>query len=175
MRRPMPNRGPNEWKGIMTRLRTCRAWLVGLIAVLALPAVAQERPGLLTPTIGSPQYFAVLVSDANRSAQWYQAAFGLRELDRSSADDGSWQVVNLTNDQLLVEIIRDNRAEPVTRARGFFKVGFHVPDVDVVADAVDRAAGERPRIIDIPNQGIRIVQIRDPDGNVIQLFSRRRR
>ncbi len=129
-------------------------------------------PGVLAPTITGPQDFAVLVSDANRSAQWYQRAFGLRELDRSSADDGSWQIVNLTNDQLFVEVIRDNRAQPVARARGFVKVGFHVPDVDAVADAVERETGGRPPVLDSPRHGVRIVQIQDPDGNTIQLFSR---
>ena len=158
----------------MTRHKVCGALLVGLSVVLAQPTLARQPSGVLAPSIGSPQYFAVLVSDANRSAEWYRTAFGLRELDRSSADDGSWQVVNLTNDQLLVEIIRDDRSEQVARPRGFFKVGFHVPDVDVVADAVRRTSGERPRVIDVPGQGLRMVQVRDPDGNIIQLFSRGR-
>ncbi len=158
----------------MTRYRAYGiTLLVGLGAALAPPTVAQESPSVLGTTIESPQYFAVLVSDANRSAQWYKTAFGLRELDRSSADDGSWQIVNLANDQLFVEVIRDDRAQPVTRARGFFKVGFHVPDIEAVADAVGRTTGERPRVLDFPRHGVRVVQIRDPDGNIIQLFSRR--
>jgi catechol 2,3-dioxygenase-like lactoylglutathione lyase family enzyme len=112
------------------------------------------------------------VADADRSAQWYRTAFGLRELDRSAADDGSWQIVNLTNDHLFVEIIRDNRTQDVDDARGFTKVGFHVPDVEAVADAVGRATGERPRVLEFARHGVRIVQIRDPDGHTIQLFSR---
>lgn len=159
----------------MKRSRAYGVLLAALVAGLVQLTVAQQPQGVLTPTIESPQYFAVLVSDVNRSAQWYQTAFGLHELDRSAAEDGSWQIVNLTSDRLFVEIIRDDRAETVTRARGFFKVGFHVPDVDAVADAVGRSSGERPRVIDVPRQGMRIVQIRDPDGNIIQLFSRGRR
>jgi hypothetical protein len=74
-----------------------------------------------------PQYFAVLVADADSSAAWYRAAFGLRELDRSKAQDGSWQIVNLRNDRLFVEIIRDDRVPRVESARGFAKVGFLTP------------------------------------------------
>ena len=143
-----------------------------LVVVAAQGTAAQESPRVWAPVIGAPQYFAVLVADADRSAQWYRKALGLRELDRSTAADGSWQIVNLTSDHLFVEIIRDNRATQVVRARGFFKVGFHVPDVAVVADLVGRETGERPRVLDFARHGVRIVQIRDPDGNTLQLFSR---
>lgn len=51
------------------------------------------------------------------------------------------------------------------------KVGFYVPDVRVIADPVERAAGERPRVLDFERFGVRLIQIRDPDGTIIQLFS----
>ena len=152
-----------------------RLWgvlLVGCALVIAQRLLAQQSASVWAPTIGGPQYFAVLVADTAKSAQWYRTAFGLRELDRSTADDESWEIVNLTNDQLFVEIIRDSRAQSVTRAKGFFKVGFHVPDVDLVANVIQRATGERPRVLDFARHGVRIVQIRDPDDNIIQLFSR---
>jgi catechol 2,3-dioxygenase-like lactoylglutathione lyase family enzyme len=151
------------------------ALLAGLALVLAQNAGAQDSTRAFVPTVGGPQYFAVLVSDADKSAQWYRTTFGLRELDRSAAEDGSWQIVNLASDQLFVEIIRDNRAQHATRARGFFKVGFHVPDVEVVADVFARTTGVRPRVLDFPRHGVRIVQVRDPDANIIQLFSQLRR
>lgn len=148
------------------------AILIISAVVGAQGSVSQEAPSAWAPTIGAPQYFAVLVADVDRSAQWYRTAFGLRELDRATADDGSWQIVNLTNDHLFVEIIRDDRTTHVANARGIAKVGFHVPDVDVVADAVGQATGERPRVLEFERHGVRIMQIRDPDGNTIQLFSR---
>jgi len=60
----------------------------------------------------------------------------------------------------------------VVNARGFVRMGFHVPDVEMVADVVGRATGDRPRVLASPRQGVRIVRIRDPDGNIIQLVSR---
>ena len=50
-------------------------------------------------------------------------------------------------------------------------MGFGVADVEAVADSVGQATGERPRVVESPRHGIRIVQIRDPDGNRIQLHS----
>ena len=121
--------------------------------------------------IKSPQYFAVSVEDVDRSVDWYSKTFGLRELGGSRADDDRWRIANLANDELFVEIIRDNRDAVVERARGFAKVGFRVPDVEDVADRVEAALGERPSVHDFPEHGIRLIQIRDPDGNVIQLSS----
>jgi len=77
----------------------------------------------------------------------------------------------LINEDLSVQIIRDSRSESVDRARGFFKFGFRVPDVDAIASRVETATGERPSIVDFSKHGIRILQLRDPEGNVIQLTS----
>jgi hypothetical protein len=102
---------------------------------------------------------------------WYSAVFGLRSLGGSKADDGSWRIENLGNERLLVEIIRDRRAQGVDRALGFRKVGFYVPDVETVAERIARATGERPRVVDFEELNQRILQIRDPGGNIIQLLS----
>ncbi len=163
----------------MSRLTWCGAILVmsALVPSQGPAPVSPQRPAAQEPTkawvstIGAPQYVAILVADADKSAEWYRTAFGLTELDRSAAEDGAWQIINLRNDHLFVEIIRDHRARAVDDARGFTKVGFHVPDVAVVADSIGRATGDRPRVIDSQRHGIRIVQIRDPDGNIIQLHS----
>jgi len=51
------------------------------------------------------------------------------------------------------------------------EVGFRVPDADSVAAAVGRATGTRPRVLEFPPHGVRLVQIRDPNGNILQLTS----
>lgn len=147
----------------------------GLVAVFTTLAprvtLAQDSSDVWVKSIGAPHYFAVLVEDVDRSLAWYRTVFGLDELGGSVAEDGSWRIENLRNEQLLVEIIRDDRAQEVDRARGFRKVGFQVPDVEVVADRVAAATGERPRVLEFARFGLRIIQIRDPDGNIIQLAS----
>lgn len=158
----------------MTR-NPCRLRIVALLAIATLSGInganAQEPPRAWVDKIGTPQYFAVLVEDVDRSAKWYRDTLGMQDVDGSHADDGSWRILNLRNEQLLVEIIRDNRATKVDRARGFFKVGFRVADVEVVADRAAQATGERPRVVDFEEHGMRLLQLRDPDGNRIQLFS----
>lgn len=146
-----------------------------LLIALLLGAVAsangEERTPSWVEAIENPQYFAVYVADIDRSTDWYRTVFGLQSLGGSTADDDAWQIENLGNKQLLVEIIRDNRTEKIPRAIGFRKVGFYVPDVEKVADRIERATGERPRIVSFEEMNQRILQMRDPDGNTIQLFS----
>jgi catechol 2,3-dioxygenase-like lactoylglutathione lyase family enzyme len=140
--------------------------------VTAQTGVGTEPARGWAPKTEGPQYFAVIVSDVDRSAHWYRRAFGLRELDRSKATNGMSEIVNLISDDLFVEIIRDDTAVPVSKARGFAKVGFYVPSVESVADVVAQDTGQRPRVIDFARHSVRILQIRDPDGNLIQLLSR---
>ena len=121
--------------------------------------------------VGSPQYFALYVTDMERSVAWYRQVLGLDALFGTAADDGAWEIQNLGNDRLLVELIRDDRAQSVDRALGFRKVGFAVDDVETLADHIEQATGERPRIVDFEPMAQRILQLRDPDGNTLQLFS----
>lgn len=151
---------------------TCSCCMVAVGALLTSRAAsAQTPPEPWVTEIGAPQYFAVFVEDLERSVAWYRTVFGLEQLGGSMAEDGSWRIENLGSERLLVELIRDSRAREVDRPRGFRKVGFQVPDVETVADRVARATGERPRILDFPRFGLRIIQIRDPDGNIVQLSS----
>jgi len=149
-----------------------RAGLVVALAILAWGGAAAQEPSTVQVSeVGAPWYFAVMVEDVDASVAWYCRNLDLKELDGSRADDGSWRIVNLGSDRLAVEIIRDDRAEAAERARGFFKVGFRVPDVAAVADRVERSTGERPRVVDFEEHGVQILQLEDPDGNRIQLTS----
>jgi len=143
-----------------------------LIVVSVGPRAAYAQAEPWVAAAGPPQYFAVIVEDIDRAADWYGQVFGLDVLDRWEADDGSAAIVNLSSAALFVELIRDDRAEPEERARGFRKVGFGVSDVRKVADRVEAATGVRPRVSEFPQHGVRLVQLRDPEGNVVQLASR---
>ena len=138
---------------------------------LSNTSLAQDSPDAWVQHIEMPQYFAVMVEDVDTAVEWYQSVFLLNEVGGSQADDGSWRIENLRNDHLAVEIIYDQRAEGVDRALGFRKVGFQVPDVDAVAERIEQSTGERPRVVDFAQTGMRILQIKDPEDNTIQLFS----
>jgi predicted enzyme related to lactoylglutathione lyase len=145
---------------------------VSLVAVVAvLMANAPFAAESWVESIRSPQYFAVSVEDVDRSANWYAKALGLEKLDDTADEAGRWRIVNLKSDSLFVEIIWDKRGGDGGRVRGIAKVGFQVPDVERVADRVEKALGTRPRILDFQKHGIRILQLKDPDGNTVQLSS----
>jgi len=129
-------------------------------------------------SVETPQYFAVVVNDVDLSVAWYKQVFGLTQLRDESADDNSWRIVNLSNASVFVEIIEDNRNRttpgrriPKNEFYGFAKVGFSVLNVVDVADRVEAATNNRPRVLDFEQFGIQLIQLHDPEGNTIQLSS----
>jgi len=154
-------------------MRKSSGFSVILMAAMAFVSNlnAQDSTSAWVKQFETPQYFAVLVSDVDVSVDWYLKVFGLVSVGGSADENGEWRIENLRNDYLHVEIIQDDRASKSKRPLGFFKVGFSVPNVVRVADRVEAASGERPRVIDIEQFDQRLIQIRDPDGNTIQLSS----
>jgi len=152
-----------------------RSWRAVLItALLASVVVAMSDDESSPPwveRVQAPQYFAIYVEDVDKSVDWYCSVFGLQKLGGSAAEDGAWRIENLGNEQLLVEVIYDSRAQAVERAIGFRKVGFYVADVEAVAKRIAEETGEQPRIVDFEEMSQRILQLRDPEGNTVQLFS----
>jgi len=131
----------------------------------------EEGPIVRTEEVIAPHYFALLVADVDRSVAWYRDAFDMESVGGSRAENDAWRIENLRSKSLFIEIIRDDRAQSIERARGFRKVGFGVSDLEKVADRIEASTGSRPRIIDFPDHGTRILQITDPDGNTLQLSS----
>lgn len=154
-----------------TRSMLLLASLLAMTIVLPSHVADGEPPEPWISAPENPFYFALRVEDVDRAASWYEAALGLEKLNDMSAEDDAWRIVNMEGEHLFVELIRDSRATSANRALGIAKVGFAVADVEQVADNAERATGERPRIIDDERHGIRIVQLRDPEGNIIQLSS----
>ncbi|NNF04961.1 MAG: VOC family protein [Rhodothermales bacterium] len=142
--------------------------LLFLTVLLSCEVRAQVEPWV--PHIEGRQFVAVITADIDTSAAWYSVVLGLGELDRWTSDDKRIRIINLRNDALFVELIELPDASVADRARGYFKVGFEVPDIDLVADRAGAATGERPRVIESPQHEIRFIQIRDPDDNVLQIF-----
>jgi predicted enzyme related to lactoylglutathione lyase len=163
-------------------MKTVLTGLLGALILTVGTSLAQAdeakdaRPWI--DTVEAPQYFAVVVHDVDAAVAWYRRAFGLDQLSDESAEDDVWRIVNLSSGALFVEIIRDdrNRIEPGKRVPknefyGFAKVGFSVANVIAVADRVEAATGTRPRVLDFERFGIQLIQIKDPEGNTIQLSS----
>jgi catechol 2,3-dioxygenase-like lactoylglutathione lyase family enzyme len=148
------------------RFETCLLLWAGLTAAHAI-------------TPAAPQFIALSVPDAPKSAAWYREAFGLRVLDEIRPADGAAHIFILSSETLLMEILQLRTANsPGTdairnpeRTHGIFKVGFHVPDLDAAVRTLrDMNAVFDTGIIDDEAHGLRFVLLRDPDGNYVQLF-----
>lgn len=142
-----------------------------LILAAAVPTACAQEAQPWVDSAAGPQYFAVRVDSLEQAIEWYSNVFGLEMAASAAADDGRWQITNLTNRFLQVELIRLSDSVRAERPLGLAKVGFHVDDVRAVAARVESATGVQPNVVDFLDLNQRILQLRDPEGNVIQLMS----
>ena len=138
--------------------------IILLAAALALGNAARAEPAY------TGSYFAVIVSDIDASVAWYEAHLGVTESTRL-ADAGRYEIVNMVRPGLFVELLElaDAATPPDGRVRGPFKLGALVADLDAIVAALP-AAADAPGIVEDANNGLRLLQLRDPDGNVVQLM-----
>lgn len=117
-------------------------------------------------------YYAVIVTDIETASAWYENTLGLEETSRL-ADEGRYVIVNLGRPGLAVELLQLEAAD--TRPEGYvtgpFKIGMLVADLDALMASLP-AGTEPPRVIEDEKNGLLLVQIRDPDGNIVQVMQR---
>ncbi len=153
---------------------------VSLIAVLAILAVtpcvaaAQDaKSGAVGPMDPTGETFiAVKVRDDSVASVWYSRIFSLREARHLAANDDRYSIRILSGPNLTVELLRlgDTEKAPASHF-GFFKVGYHVADIEasytwLAQNDVDRD----PKIFDDETLPVRTFVFRDPEGNRFQLF-----
>lgn len=126
--------------------------------------------GMVSAADISGSYFAVIVNDIEVSKTWYCDTLKLTEAARRSVE-GRFDIVNLARPGLFVELLEMDAAgpKPDGRNEGPFKVGMLVRDIDdFVASLPDNV--EIPNILDDEENRLRLVQLRDPDGNTVQVM-----
>ena len=115
-------------------------------------------------------YFAVIVSDIDASAKWYRSTFGLAPVS-SLTDAGRFEIVNLSKPGMFVELLQLDAAarRPASRIEGLFKAGILVDDLVAFIDDLPLTQ-EKPEVIVDERNKLRLIQLRDPDGNAIQVM-----
>jgi hypothetical protein len=129
--------------------------------LIVAPAIDAEAEGA---------YFAQIVSDVDVSAEWYKATFGL-VLETELSESGRYKIVNLHRPGVFIELLElDSVIErPKGRVKGPFKVGMLVSDLsDFVARLPDSMP--EPKVILDSRNNLRLIQLSDPDGNIIQIM-----
>ena len=125
-----------------------------------------------------PTNIGITVADAEKTAAWYEATFGLARRKSGTFPQGKFII--LGSPSLEVEIIQHEASVDARRElkfsndylqRGFFKGGFYVDDLDAT---IARLKERQVRLLmedgRDPELHVRFALIADPDGNTIQLF-----
>jgi PhnB protein len=104
------------------------------------------------------------VRDAQKAAEFYQAAFGAVELYRLPADDGSLAVAQLSVGGAVFWVQSDSNASPTGRRNGSVRMILSVDDPDSV---FERAVGAGAAVVAPIHEdyGWRTGRVTDPFGH----------
>jgi catechol-2,3-dioxygenase len=144
---------------------------------IALAAASVFAAGSATAAMSGKSYFALNVRDAEISARWYADVFSLQEVNRFDRSNFDLRILN--GDRLIVELVQLKPIGPAAdpRAYGFAKAGFLVPKFDSAVEEWRRKKlqffGEGAVFFDAA-LGLHAVQLVDPDGNIVQIYGKRR-
>ena len=149
-------------------------------AIACVSALSASGQGLQEAFECRPNGSAVVVQDIEKSVQWYQSVFGLREKTRMDDPSGTYKVVILESTDIMFELLELKgsmvRSEVLkgkpegTQIQGHFKIGFYVSDIDACLHHLKSLDIDVPNVWTDSSTGKRNFLINDPDGNYIQFF-----
>jgi catechol 2,3-dioxygenase-like lactoylglutathione lyase family enzyme len=158
------------------------AWVVVLLQVTTTSAAAPQPKSPFSGVRGG--FIALSVADVDASAKWYAEKLSLKIVrERSPSPDQKARTTALSGDGLIVELVQHADALPLAKlganvsrpfhVHGIFKAGIAVDDLESTLDELRRRSVEIAfAIIEDRALGLRSFAIRDPDGNMIQIFGR---
>ena len=129
-------------------------------------------------------YFsAIIVNDIDTSIIWYSNNFGFKVLNKIASKERGFKQANLKCGNILIELIElKSSLSPKnllknhpkkTKIDGFFKFGFLVSEFDNWVKFLKQSKVEFYGTVVIDDQsGKKMVLVKDPDGNRIQLFEK---
>jgi len=142
------------------------------LATVALVLGLNSCSVLAEPEI-TGSYFAMIVSDIEVSSDWYESALGLTQTTRIT-EVGRYDVINLSGNGIFVELIQlvDAMDRPDGRVEGPFKVGMLVDDINIFVASLPEHI-DAPTVLDDERNGLFLLQLRDPDDQVVQVMQLR--
>lgn len=128
-----------------------------------------------------PYFSAIIVSDIDTSVNWYVEKLGFEILDQVNLEERGLKQSNLKRHNALLELIQINNTvfskeilsqKPKgTQVGGYFKFGFMVSNFDMwIIHLSDKGVDTLGKIVQDPITNKKMIVIKDPDGNRIQLF-----
>jgi catechol 2,3-dioxygenase-like lactoylglutathione lyase family enzyme len=153
-----------------------------MIRVLALCALFAAAPVAAQPAAPPPPpalrgaFFALVVADAPRVADWYRGLLGFRTLAERNQPERGVVAMLLERDGAMIEIVQRAQGTPPDDATlfsrpGIAKIGFGTADLDALHAHLE-AAGVRfnHHIVRPEESALRTFAVRDPEGNIVQFF-----
>lgn len=131
----------------------------------------------------SPSFTAIIVTDIEKSAQWYTRIFRLKEINRFESEERGFVIALLQNDDFTLELLQlQNSIQPQefipdynakTKVVGLFKIGFQVSEFDEwINHLKTNQVSLTGDIVTDPTLNKRMIIVTDPDENRIQFFER---
>jgi hypothetical protein len=129
-------------------------------------------------------YFsAIIVNDIESSITWYSNNFGFKVLNKIESEEKGFKQANLKRGSILIELIElesslspDSLLENYpkkTKIDGFFKFGFLVSEFEKWVEYLKQSKVEFYGDVVTDNlSGKKMLLIKDPDGNRIQIFEK---
>ncbi|GAA4272721.1 VOC family protein [Aquimarina gracilis] len=128
-------------------------------------------------------FFAVIVEDIEQSINWYSEILGFEILNKVDLPERNLKQANLKRSSILIELIELGSAvshkkllknfPKKTKIKGFFKFGFFVPEFEKWIDFLKKSNVEfNGDIVTDHLTGKKMLIIKDPDGNRIQIFEK---
>ncbi len=154
-------------------------YLLALSLLIVLPATSCAQVHTLPDP--KPSFAAIIVSNMKNSIEWYSEKLGFKVINQTESEERGFKQANLKRGSVHMELIAlHNSITPGdilakkprgTKINGYFKFGFSVQAFDDWVEFLTKADYEfHGRVVKDNTSGKRMLIIKDPDGNRIQLF-----
>lgn len=151
-----------------------------LILTLTFASTTAQTESLPDP---EAYFSAIIVNNIDESITWYSSIMGFEVLNKVVLEERGISQANLKRGAVLLELIELKSAvnagdvlktySKKTKIKGFFKFGLLVSEFDAWIDFLEKSnVVFNGSVVTDPQSGKKMVVIKDPDGNRIQLFEK---
>ncbi len=129
-----------------------------------------------------PSFIAFTTHKNSELGDWYKTTFGLEIIKEFAFPDGSATGVLMKKDEFVVEVfyrndaLKKNDLKPDSNPEqwsGFMKFGFYTnANLIALKACLKRKNINAGRIFRDDNLGVDLLQVTDPEGNVLEIISR---
>ena len=156
--------------------------LISLIVMSGFLGFGQEISSENRGNVSNPtSFFAIITVDMEASIAWYTNTFGFEKINERAVEQIGLKQSNLKWKNIHLELIQlASSVNPQvvipgysgkTRLTGLFKVGFSIDNFDGFIHRLELSPDDTPgEVVTDPISGARMIVLRDPDGNRIQIF-----